>query len=123
MKKLLFSFILCSALNAFGQSAKVKIVLYPNTDEEYSKCVKLANDSAFSKDFCFEIIRKNMSQDYPYKSTGVVKADFYSCDDEILLGVCHATTMPSKRDLVVFGNNALTLANDPKLKKSTKVFY
>lgn len=109
-------------MNAYGQQAKVKIVLYPNGDEEYNKCMKLVNDTAFSKDFCFEIIRKNVAEDFP-KVYGVVKADFYSCDDDILLGVCQATTIPTKKELMLFGHNALTLANDPKLKKTTKVFY
>lgn len=122
MKKYILTLLLLGGLNAFAQTAKVKIVLYPNTDEEYSKCLKLANDSSFNKDFCFEIIRKNKDANFP-GNYGVVKVDFFSCDDNILLGVCHANTIPTKRDLVVFGNNALTLANDPHLKKSTKVFY
>lgn len=122
MKKYILTLLLLGGLNAFAQTAKVKIVLYPNTDEEYSKCLKLANDSTFDKDFCFEIIRKRKDSGYP-ANYSVVKADFYSCDDNVLLGVCQANTIPTKRDLVVFGNNALTLANDPKLKKSTKVFY
>ncbi len=122
MKKYILVLFLLAGLNAFGQSAKVKIILYPNTDEEYSKCLKLVSDTTFSKDFCFEIIRKCPAEDYP-KHYGIVKVDFYSCDDNILLGVCQANTIPPKRDLLVFGNNALTIANDPKLKKSTKVFY
>lgn len=122
MKKYIIVLFLLGSLNAFGQNAKVKIVLYPNSDEEYSKCLKLANDTTFSKDFCFEIIRKNKAADYP-ANYGIVKVDFFSCDDDILLGSCQANTIPPKRDLLVFGNNALTLANDPHLKKTTKVFY
>lgn len=122
MKKILLSLLLLFTLNAFGQNAKVKIVLYPNTDEEFAKCMKMAKDTMFSKDFCFEIIRKHKDEGYPAHYS-VVKVDFYSCDDNILLGVCSANNMPTKKELLVFGNNALTLANDPKLKKSTKVFY
>lgn len=122
MKKYIIALLLLVSLNAFGQNARVKIVLYPNTDEEYSRCLKLVNDTTFGKDFCFEIIRKNIDPGYP-KNHGVVKVDFFSCDDNILLGNCQANTIPLKRDLLVFGNNALTLANDPHLKKSTKVFY
>jgi hypothetical protein len=122
MKKYILTLFLLGSLNAFAQTAKVKIVLYPNSDEEYSRCIKLANDSTFDKDFCFEVIRKKKDANFP-GNYGVVKVDFFSCDDNILLGVCQANTIPTKRDLVVFGNNALTIANDPKLKKSTKVFY
>lgn len=122
MKKYILTLFLLGGLNAFAQTAKVKIVLYPNSDEEYSRCIKLANDSTFDKDFCFEVIRKKKDEGFP-GNYGVVKVDFFSCDDNILLGVCQANTIPTKRDLVVFGNNALTIANDPKLKKSTKVFY
>lgn len=122
MKKYIIALLLLVSLNAFGQNAKVKIVLYPNSDEEYSKCLKITNDSTLGKDFCFEIIRKHKDENFP-ANHGIVKADFFSCDDNILLGVCQANTMPTKRELLVFGNNALTLANDPKLKKSTKVFY
>ena len=41
-------------LNAFAQSPKLKIVLYPNTDLEYEYAVKLMNDTTFNKDFCFD---------------------------------------------------------------------
>lgn len=121
MKKFLFFVALFLSLNVYGQNAKVKIVLYPNTDAEFEKCMKIATDTLFSCDFCFEIIRKHKDETYPVHYS-VVKVDFYSCEDNILLGVCMGSGIPTKKELMLFGNNSLTLANNPRLK-DTKVFY
>lgn len=122
MKKYLLTLLLLGSLNAFSQTAKVKIVLYPNTDEEFNKAMKMVTDTAFSKEFCFEVIRKHKSPDFP-STHSVVMVDFYSCDGNVLLGICHADRIPSKKELLLFGHNSLTLATNPNLKKSTKVLY
>lgn len=122
MKKYILIISLLGGLNVFAQTQKVKIVLYPNNDYEYEQSLKLMNDSSFNSDFCFEVIRKCKDPGFP-SEYGVVKVDFYSCDDNTLLGVCQANSMPTKRELMLFSRNSLTLASNPRLKTTTKVMY
>ena len=122
MKKYIVSILMFIGLNAFAQSPKLKIVLYPNSDFEYAQAVKLMNDTTFSKDFCFDIIRKHKDPTFPAQY-GIVKVDFVSCEGDIMVASCQANTMPSKKDLTLFANTSLTIANDPKLRKTTKILY
>jgi len=122
MKKYIVSLLMLIGLNAFAQSPKLKIVLYPNSDLEYQQAVKLMNDTTFSKDFCFDIVRKHKDPNFPAQYS-VVKVDFVSCEGDIMVASCQANTMPSKKDLTLFANTSLTIANDPKLRKTTKILY
>ncbi len=109
-------------LNAFAQSPKLKIVLYPNTDLEYAQSVKLMNDTAFSQDFCFDIIRKHKDPSFP-EQYGIVKVDFVSCEGDIMVASCQANTIPNKKELTLYANMSLRIANDPKLRETTKILY
>jgi hypothetical protein len=122
MKKYIVALLLLVGLNAFGQSPKLKIVLYPNTDLEYEQAVRLMNDTTFSKDFCFDIIRKHKDPTFPAQY-GVVKVDFVSCEGDIMVASCQANTIPNKKELTLYANMSLTIASDPKLRKTTKVLY
>jgi hypothetical protein len=122
MKKYIVALLLLVGLNAFGQSPKLKIVLYPNTDLEYEYAVKLMNDTTFSKDFCFDIVRKYKDPNFPAQY-GIVKVDFVSCEGDIMVASCQANTIPSKKELTLYANMSLTIADDPKLRKSTKILY
>ena len=122
MKKYIVSILMLVGLNAFAQSPKLKIVLYPNTDLEYAQAVRLMNDTTFSKDFCLEIIRKHKDQSFP-EHYSVVKVDFVSCEGDIMVASCQANTIPSKKELILFANTSLTIASDPKLRKTTKILY
>jgi hypothetical protein len=123
MKKfILISLFLIEGLNAFAQIPKVKIILYPNTDFEYEQAVKLMSDTTFSNDFCFDVIRKYKDSSFP-KEYVVVKVDFVSCEGDIRIASCQANTIPNKKDLTLYANMSLTIANDPKLAKAIKVLY
>jgi hypothetical protein len=122
MKKYIVSILMLVGLNAFAQSPKLKIVLYPNSDFEYEQAVKLMNDTTFSKDFCFDIVRKHKDPTFPAQYS-VVKVDFVSCEGDVMVASCQANTIPSKKDLTLFANTSLTIANDPKLRKTTKILY
>ena len=122
MKKYIVSILMLVGLNAFAQSPKLKIVLYPNSDFEYAQAVKLMNDTTFNKDFCFDIVRKHKDPSFPAQY-GVVKVDFVSCEGDIMVASCQANTMPNKKELTLYANMSLTIANDPKLRKTTKILY
>jgi hypothetical protein len=122
MKKYIVSLLMLIGLNAFAQSPKLKIVLYPNNDFEYDQAVRLMNDTTFSKDFCFDIIRKQKDPSFPAEY-GVVKVDFVSCEGDIMVASCQANTIPNKKELTLYANMSLTIASDPKLRKSTKILY
>jgi hypothetical protein len=123
MKKfILISLFLIEGLNAFSQIPKLKIILYPNTDFEYNQAVKLMSDTTFSNDFCFDIIRKHKDPSFP-SEYGIVKVDFVSCEGDVRVASCQANTMPNKKELILYANMSLTITNDPKLLKTTKVLY
>jgi|LauGreDrversion4_2_1035121.scaffolds.fasta_scaffold1080569_1 hypothetical protein len=123
MKKfILISLVLIEGLNALAQSPKLKIVLYPNTDIEYDQAVRLMNDTTFNKEFCFDIIRKQKDPSFPAQY-GIVKVDFFSCEGDIMVASCQSNTMPNKKELTLYANMSLTIASDPKLRKTTKVLY
>ena len=122
MKKYIVSLLMLIGLNAFAQSPKLKIVLYPNNDFEYDQAVRLMNDTTFSKDFCFDIVRKQKDSLFPAEY-GVVKVDFVSCEGDIMVASCQANTIPNKKELTLYANMSLTIASDPKLRKSTKILY
>ena len=122
MKKYIVSLLMLMGLNAFAQSPKLKIVLYPNSDFEYEQAVKLMNDTTFNKDFCFDIVRKHKDPMFPAQYS-VVKVDFVSCEEDIMVASCQANTIPSKKELILFANTSLTIASDPKLRKTTKILY
>ena len=122
MKKYIVSLLMLMGLNAFAQSPKLKIVLYPNNDLEYAQAVRLMNDTTFSKDFCFDIVRKQKDPSFPAEY-GVVKVDFVSCEGDIMVASCQANTIPNDKELKLYANMSLTIASDPKLRKSTKILY
>ena len=123
MKKYIVTLLMLAGLNAFAQSIpKVKIVLYPNSDVEYDQAIKLMSDTTFSKEFCFDVIRKHKDSSFP-KQYGIVKVDFVTCEGDIMVASCHADVIPSKKELTLYANMSLTIANDPKLKKTTKILY
>ena len=123
MKKfILISLFLIEGLNSFAQTPKVKIILYPNNDFEYNQAIKLMSDTTFSNDFCFDVIRKHKDSTFP-KEYGIVKVDFVSCEGDIRIASCQANTIPNKKELTLYANMSLTIANDPKLLKTTKVLY
>ena len=122
MKKYIVSILMFIGLNAFAQSPKLKIVLYPNSDFEYEQAVKLMNDTTFNKDFCFDIVRKHKDPMFPAQYS-VVKVDFVSCEGDIMVASCQANTMPNKKELTLYANMSLTIADDPKLRKTTKILY
>ena len=96
--------------------------MYPNNDFEYAQAIKLMSDTTFSKEFCFDVIRKEKHPSFP-SQYGIVKVDFVSCDGDIRIASCQANAMPSKKELTLYANMSLTIANDPKLVKTTKVLY
>ena len=123
MKKfILISLFLIEGLNAFAQTPKVKIILYPNTDFEYEQAVKLMSDTTFSNDFCFDIIRKHKDSGFP-EQYGIVKVDFVYCENDVRVASCQGNTIPNKKDLTFYANMSLNITNDPKLLKTTKVLY
>ena len=109
-------------LNGFTQTPKLKIILYPNNDLEYDQAVKLMNDTTFSKDFCFDIIRKEKDPSFPAEFV-VVKVDFVSCEGDVRLASCQANTIPNEKELKLYANMSLTMTKNPKLLKSSKVLY
>jgi hypothetical protein len=123
MKKfILISLFLMGGLNGFTQTPKLKIILYPNNDLEYDQAVKLMNDTTFSKDFCFDIIRKQKDPSFPAEFV-VVKVDFVSCEGDVRLASCQANTIPNEKELKLYANMSLTMTKNPKLLKSSKVLY
>jgi len=122
MKKYIVTSLMFIGLNAFAQSPKLKIVLYPNNDLEYAQSVKLMSDTTFSNEFCFDIIPKHKDPSFP-SEYGIVKVDFVSCEGDVRVASCQANTIPSKKELTLYANMSLTIANDPKLLKSTKILY
>jgi hypothetical protein len=123
MKKfILISLFLMGGLNGFTQTPKLKIILYPNNDLEYDQAVKLMNDTTFSKDFCFDIIRKEKDPSFPAEFV-VVKVDFVSCEGDVRLASCQANTIPNEKELKLYANMSLTMTKNPKLLKSSKVLY
>ena len=84
--------------------------------------MKLAIDPDFANEYCVEIIRKKLDEGFP-ENRQVVKVDFNSCENNMLVGVCWGTTIPTKKELMMMSRNALAIANDPKVLGYTKVLY
>ena len=92
------------------------------SDFEYQCAMKLAIDPDFANEYCVEIIRKKLDEGFP-ENRQVVKVDFNSCENNMLVGVCWGTTIPTKKELMMMSRNALAIANDPKVLGYTKVLY
>jgi hypothetical protein len=115
MKKFILISLFSLGLNAFAQSLpKVKVVLYPCTDDEYQRALVIANDTAFSKDLCVEIVRKCIDPTYPALMYPPTKIDYYSYKGDYLLGICSAHNLPTLQVVKDYSEYAMALLRDPK---------
>jgi hypothetical protein len=115
MKKFILISLFSLGLNAFAQSLpKVKVVLYPCTDAEYQRALKIAKDTTFSKDLCVEIVRKCVDPTYPALMYPPTKIDYYSYKGDYLLGICSAQNLPPLDIVKNYGEYAVALLRDPK---------